>query len=146
MIMKWCQCSFSCSRWVWLLTAAWRTGLGKRCRRDERKLWTERCWFPKQTTQEKEVTSKVQHVLFLWKLPRVTYRSTVRPDRRWGVVRTVIQLQEVVLAVSGVIDADLGEGDRHHAASGGHDVPFTVGAVGIGAWEVGACKWAMVSV
>lgn len=51
-----CVCvfySFSCSRWVWTLKAGWSTGLGKRCGLDGRKMWTERCWFPKRTTKKR---------------------------------------------------------------------------------------------
>lgn len=75
-----------------------------------------------------------------------SYQSTVGPHRRGGGVMAVVELQEVVLAVARVVDADLGEGDRHHAAIRGPDTPLAVGAIGICAGVVGTGDRAMVSV
>lgn len=78
--------------------------------------------------------------------PGGTYRSTVRSNRQWGGVWSIVQLQEVVLAISGVIDTDLGKGDGHHTTPGCRDDPFTVSTVGIGAWVVWTWEWAVVSI
>lgn len=76
----------------------------------------------------------------------VTYRSTVRANRRSASIFPVKQLQVVVLAVSWVINADLGKGDSHHTPIRSLNTPLTVGTVGIGARVVRTGHRAMVSV
>lgn len=75
-----------------------------------------------------------------------TYRPTVWSNGLGRCIGAIVQLQVVVLATSRVIDENLGKGDGHEQTSGCCDAPFTVATIGIGPWEVGACKGAMVSV
>ena len=77
---------------------------------------------------------------------RSTHRSAVGAHGGRGAVGAVVELQEVVLAVSGVADAELGEGDGDHAALGGPDAPLAVRPVGVGARVVGAGHRAVVPV
>ena len=75
-----------------------------------------------------------------------THPSAVGAHGGSRAVRAVVELQEVVLAVSGVVDAELGEGDGDHSAPGSPDVPLAVRPVGIGSRVVGAGHRAVVSV
>lgn len=76
----------------------------------------------------------------------VTHQSTVRPHRCSGCVRAIIQLQEVVVTISRIIDVDLVEGHSNRAASRCHDAPLTLCVVGVCVWVVGTCKCPVVPI